>query len=139
MTETIEIIEAQEMSGRELAEHINDLLARWHAWSAGHVYASGFASVNAACRMARVSRQYDDQNGSLDAQIDVSLMEAVDAVIDAIADPWRSSLSIQARNLCTGVSVWNSPRLPACQRARNELLAQARNKFIERLARVGLL
>ena len=128
-----------ELSERELAERVNDLLSRWHAWCAGHSYASGFSSVNAACRMARASRQYDDTNGSLDAQIDVSLMEAVDAQLNEIAQPWRAALDVLARNLHTGVSVWSNPRLPLDDRARAELVYVARKKFVERLARAGLL
>lgn len=139
MTATTEWCDESETAEVELSERVNDLLSRWHAWSAGHAYAHGYASVNAACRMAKASRQYDDQNGSLDAQIDVSLMEAVDAQIDAIADPWRSALMVQARNLYTGASVWNCPRLPRSGGARMEVLVLARKKFVDRLARAGLI
>ena len=124
---------------RTLAEHINSLLAQWHAWSAGHALTFGFPSVNTSCRSARSSRQYDDSNGGLDAHIDHVLMEAVDGVIDAIPDPWRSALSVQARNLQTGAQVWNSPRLPSCAMQRGELVMAARKKFVEGLSRLNLL
>ena len=122
-----------------LAEHINSLLAQWHAWSAGHSACNGFYTVNASCRSARCSRQYDDANGGLDAHIDHVMMEAVDALIDSIAEPWRTALSVQARNLHTGASVWNSPRLPSCQELRAGLIYQARERFTEGLRRRNLL
>lgn len=139
MTETMDVSAEQDAAARELAEVISDLLARWHQWSAGHVYATGYASINAACRMARASRQYDDQNGSLDAQIDVSLMEAVDAQIDEIPQPWRTALEVQARNLATGAAVWSSPRLPKDDQARRAVVVEARRQFAARLARANLL
>ena len=139
MMDFADVATAGEMTERELSEHLSDLLSRWHAWCAGHVYSTGFASVNAACRMARASRQYDDVNGSLDAQIDVSLMEAVDAQIDQVPQPWRTALQVQARNLATGSQVWNSPRLPVCERERRAVLVEARRQFAARLARANLL
>jgi hypothetical protein len=139
MTETAELDQSIEEAQRTLAEHVNSLLAQWHAWSAGHSLVHGYPTINTTCRIARSSRQYDDANGGLDAHIDHVLMEAVDGVIDAIADPWRSALSVQARNLHTGAQVWNSPRLPSCSRLRCELVAAARKKFVEGLSRRNLL
>lgn len=139
MTETAELDLSMEDAQRTLAEHVNSLLAQWHAWSAGHSLVHGYPTINTTCRIARSSRQYDDANGGLDAHIDHVLMEAVDGVIDAIADPWRSALSVQARNLHTGAQVWNSPRLPSCVMLRGELVAAARKKFVEGLLRRNLL
>ena len=139
MTETAELDLSMEEAQRTLAEHVNSLLAQWHAWSAGHSLVHGYPTINTTCRIARSSRQYDDANGGLDAHIDNVLMEAVDGVIDAIADPWRSALSVQARNLHTGAQVWNSPRLPSCAMLRGELVAAARKKFVDGLLRRNLL
>ena len=124
---------------RVLAEHVSSLLAQWHAWSSGHALTHGYPTINTTCRGARSSRQYDDANGGLDAHVDHVLMEAVDGVIDAICDPWRSALSVQARNLHTGAKVWNSPRLPSCAVQRAELLMVAREKFVNGLMRRNLL
>ena len=122
-----------------IAEHVNDLLASWHQWSSNYTLGHGFPSVNMNCRQSRTSRQYDDANGGLDAHIDHLLMEAVDGVIDSIEQPWRTALSVQARNLATGYSVWTSPRLPSCRDARAVLVADARKKFYEGLARGDLI
>lgn len=119
----------EDQSARVCAERINEWLYRWHAWSRAHVHSTGFYGVNPACRQSRASRQYDDENGGLDAHIENVEMEAVDAVMDTIPQPWRTALSVQARNLYTGVSVWRSPRLPVSQQECAVLLMEARNKF----------
>lgn len=122
-----------------VAEQISSLLAQWHVWSAGFAVTNGYPAINATCRTARSSRQYDDANGSLDAHVDHLLMEAMDAVMDGIAQPWRTALCVQARNLATGYGVWSSPRLPACPLARAELLCAARNKLRDDLIKADLL
>lgn len=131
--------EVEQDQQRVLAEHVNSLLAQWHVWSAGHGMTHGYPTINTTCRGARSSRQYDDANGGLDAHIDHVLMEAVDGVIDAIDDPWRSALSVQARNLHTGAQVWSSPRLPSCPMRRGEFLVVARKKFVDGLSRRNLM
>lgn len=124
---------------RQLAEHINSLLSQWHAWSSHQIPVHGFPTVNATCRQSRTSRQYDDQNGGLDAHIDQVLMEAVDSVIDAIPQPWRTALAFQARNLHQNASVWSSPRLPSCAAQRADLVMAARKKFTDLLASRNLI
>ena len=58
-------------------ETLNDLLSRWHRWSCGYTFGKGYPTADSACRSARASRQYDDQNGALDAVIEQRIMEAV--------------------------------------------------------------
>jgi hypothetical protein len=139
MTETAELDLSFEDAQQQLAEHVSSLLAQWHAWSAGQGMTFGYPTINTTCRIARSSRQYDDANGGLDAHIDHVLMEAVDGVIDAITDPWRSALSVQARNLHTGAQVWNSPRLPSDPIELGKVLQAARKKFVDGLLRRNLL
>ena len=124
---------------RANAERINSLLSMWHWWASAGTFAAGYPSQTAACRQARASRQYDDANGGLDAYIDACLCEAVDAVLDAVEQPYRTALHIQARNLATGAQVWSSPRLPADREDRAQLLEKARTFFADRLAMAGLL
>lgn len=121
-------------------EQLAELLSKWHSWSAEQSpMARSYSSFNSTCRYSRTSRQYDDANGALDADIDRVLMEAVEAVIYDIADPWRTALSVQARNLATGAAVWNSPRLPADPRERVALTAHAMKLFGTELARRNLI
>lgn len=139
MTERRLMQDAVLQADEALAERLNDLLAGWHAWSAGHVMEMGYSRTCSTFRQARISRQYDDANGSLDAHVDAVLMEAVDAVMGEIDHPWHAALSIQARNLFTGKSVWVSPRLPVCRVERARVLSVARNKFAQGLERAGIL
>lgn len=125
-------------SAQAMAEQLDGWLRQWHSWCQTHVYSTGFYSVNPACRQARASRQYDYENGAIDAHVDAVEMEAVDAIISAIDDPWRTALMIQARNLWSGVSVWRSPRLPADEAERAVLLIEARNKLLRGLLRSGI-
>lgn len=124
---------------KQLAEHINSLLSQWHAWSSQQIPVHGFPTVNATCRQSRTSRQYDDQNGGLDAHIDQVLMEAVDSVIDAIPQPWRTALAFQARNLHQNAQVWSSPRLPSCAVQRAGVVMEARKRFCNLLASRNLI
>jgi hypothetical protein len=139
MHEAIERDDETQEAQRVLHEHLNSLLAQWHGWCASQKEVDGYKKQSAAFLDALTSRQYDDANGALDAHVDVVLMEAVDAVIDRIIDPWRTALAIQARNLWTGKAVWNSPRLPSCQMARTQILVEARKKFVDALATASLL
>lgn len=120
-------------------ERVNDLLCQWHQWSAGYEFGHGFASSSSMFRQARSSRQYDDANGSLDAHVDAVLMEAVDAVMSGIPQPYYTALAILARNLSTGRSVWTSPRLPSDQAERVRLVTHARKLFAAALARADLI
>jgi hypothetical protein len=129
------MIEATE----SINQRINDLLAQWHAWSASASTATGYPTVNCTCRLARASRQYDDQNGGLDAHVDNVLMEAVDSVVESIEQPYRLALHMMARNLHTRSSVWTSPRLPADPAERAAMIARARALFMKALDRRSLL
>jgi hypothetical protein len=122
-----------------IAQHVDSLLSQWHAWSAAQSASIGYPTTNCTCRMARASRQYDDQNGGLDAHVDSVLMQAVDSVVDSIAQPHQTALHILARNLHTRAAVWSSPRLPSDQMQRAALVAQARAMFTKALDRRGML
>jgi hypothetical protein len=124
---------------RREAEHINDILARWHAWCAGNLVGTGYPVVNAASRLYRPSRQYDDQNGALDAGVDSVLMAGVNHIIEQITQPYRTALSVQARNLQVKRALWNSPRLPTCELARARLLVESRRMLRDALAKADLL
>ncbi|WP_101048688.1 hypothetical protein [Macromonas nakdongensis] len=126
------------LSDAACAARIDDWLRQWHAWCRRDPYANGYYGVSPGCIHARTSRQYDDFNGNLDVHIDAVEMEAADAIVNAMADPWRTALSVQARNLYTGSMVWSSPRLPACPMERQLVLGQARKKFQEALIRAGI-
>lgn len=118
---------------------LNDLLAKWHRYCAGYSYGKGYPSTDVSCRQSRTSRQYDYENGAMDASVDNAIMEAFDAAMDRVDQPWRTALSVQARNLHTGSAVWSSPRLPADPMERGAILLEARNKLMKALASCGVL
>lgn len=127
------------MMQSDLDHLLNDLLAKWHRYCAGYSFGKGYPSSDVTCRQSRTSKQYDYDNGAMDASVDQSIMEAFDAAMDTIEQPWRTALSLQARNLHTGNSVWISPRLPADPIERGVLLMEARNKLLKVLAKDGVL
>lgn len=118
---------------------LNDLLASWHKWASRYRYGKGYPAAAASCRPARASRQRDDENGALDAAIEDSRMEAMDAAMSRVPQPHLTALQFQARNMATGNSVWISPRLPADQMERAVLTLEARNKLLKELSKDGVL
>lgn len=120
-------------------ETLNDLLSRWHRWSCGYTFGKGYPTADSACRSARASRQYDDQNGALDAVIEQRIMEAVDAAVYQLQQPYLTAIQVLARNLYCGAQVWQSPRLPRDPLARGALVGQARKQLAGRLMDRGVM
>lgn len=118
---------------------LNDLLSRWHAWASDWRTALGFPTEAAFAHQYRTSRQHDDGNGALDQDVDNIVMAGVDGCINAIEQPWRNALQINARNLHTGVAVWRSPRLPKDELARALLVSDARALLLKELRARALL
>jgi len=131
--------ETQERPELDLNQVLNDLLARWHHWSSSYSFGKGYPSVDSACRYSRTSRQYDDENGALDSAVDNKIMEAFDAAVWTIPQPYLTAIQFQARNFHTRAQVWNSPRLPKNEVERSVLLMEARNKLMRALARSGVM
>ena len=117
---------------------LNDLLSSHHKWARRTRFGKGYPSESASCKDARASRQYDDSNGALDSGLDDSRMEAFDAVLYRIEQPWLTALQVQARNLATGSNVWSSPRLPVDPLERSILILEARNKILKELVKDGI-
>jgi len=116
---------------------LDNLLKLWHQWSAGDGVGAGYPSVCTSCKLYRASRQHDYDY--IDSDADNALAEAVEAQVSAIAEPWRTALHINARNLATGRSVWRSARLPADDMERAVVVTEARNKLMLRLHTAGLM
>ena len=137
MTEAPERLEA------DINQVLNDLLARWHVWSSSYSFGKGYPSVDSACRDSRTSKQYDDQNGALDAAVENRIMEGFDAVMwqmpNTTQQPYLTALQFQARNFHTRAQVWKSPRLPTEQMELVVVLMEARNHLIKALARNGMM
>lgn len=126
-------------SEMDVNQALNDLLTRWHQWSSSYTFGKGYPSIDSACRSSRTSRQYDDSNGALDAAVENKIMEAFDAAVWTIDQPYLTALQFQARNLFTGRQVWTSPRLPVHDGERQVLMMEARNRLLRALARSGVM
>lgn len=118
---------------------LDALLIMWHTFASQEGIGWGYPSRAPASHQYRCSRQYDDTNGAIDGDVDRAIAQAVGHQVDKIADPHRTALHMNARNLASGVSVWSSPRLPADQLERAHVVAAARNMLARRLMAEGLL
>lgn len=123
----------------DIEEVLNDLLSRWHHWADHFRAVAGYNTCSSAMQQYRASRQYDSENGALDQDNENRTMAAVDACIDRVQQPHRTALHINARNLCTGNTVWRSVRLPADDMQRALLVAEAREKLTKLLSARGVL
>lgn len=107
---------------------LDDLLSRWHAWSAGYSLSSS-PSTSPMFRQAKSSRSWDSSTEIVHDEVESSTMEKVDFVVCEMQEPHRSAIYAHARNLCTGQKVWSSPRLPLCPQERSIVLMEAVNKL----------
>lgn len=118
---------------------IDDLIGRWHRWCAAQGTDLGYPKVNTSCRLYRVSRQYDFDNGAMDDDVEAVLMGGVDQCVNRLVDPWRTAVHMNARNIAVGVCVWSSPRLPANRDERAVVVMEARVKLLRELQAAGLV
>lgn len=118
---------------------LDALLIIWHTWSSADQVGQGYPSEAPGCKLYRVSRQYDTDNGALDGEVDAALGAAVDALVNQMQDPYRTAIHINARNLKTQVSVWSSGRLPFDPVERARIVAEAREQIARKLQAHGLL
>jgi hypothetical protein len=118
---------------------LDGLLMIWHEWASSERVGQGYPSEAPGCKLYRVSRQYDTDNGAADSDADASIGAAVDALVQQMQDPHRTAITFNARNLKTGACVWMSPRLPMCQTERAIVVMEARNQITRRLQSAGLM
>ena len=118
---------------------LDDILSRWHHWVSHARMVKGFAPRALVCGEFKISRQYDDANGALDSDLEDSAMAAVDFQVSEMADPYRTAIHCNARNLSLGLSVWSSPRLPQDRAERAAIVVTARCILSKRLTSAGVL
>lgn len=117
---------------------LDGLLADWHQWARGWQHVSGH-EASAMFTGVRSSRQWDAENEVTEASLHSSQMQAVDFCVGELEPLHRTAIGINARNLCTGRSVWTSARLPTDLQERAELLATARNLLLDKLRAAGVM
>jgi hypothetical protein len=106
------------------------LLVRWHRWIGNESPDTGYYRINPSCALYRSSRQYDDSNGALDTDNRNAEMEAFDAAVNRLEQPYLTAIQVYARNLSTGVWSWRSSRIPVDEQDRVKLLIVARAKLL---------
>lgn len=119
------------------SEALDDLLCRWAQWVRRIDVGRGYYRTSPGMGQHRVSRQYDDANGALDADIDHGIMRAVGAAIDDLDQWMRCTIHSYARSLVTGAAVWSSPRVPESRRL--SLLDDARAELTIRFRSAGIM
>jgi hypothetical protein len=130
MTDGLQLIDAQ----------LDRFLILYYSFERRYSPARGYPSTAAGCSQYRVSRQYDDENGQLDADADRVIASAVQHIINTkMEEPYRTAITVNARNLYTGNFVWLSPRLPQDRVERNLIIQQARRIMIHHLIETELM
>ena len=117
---------------------LDGLLSRWHQWQSAAV-TRGWNRQALVVGGYRTSRQYDDQNGALDAHLDSIQMQAVEFAVQQMADPYKAAIYCLARALTVGVSVFTSPRLPVDSMERAVVVSDARGMLTRRLQSAGVM
>ena len=119
-------------------EILNSLLCDWHRWATGYQHVGGI-NTSPMFRETKAGRQWDTVDQIIDQDIEHSRMEAIDHLVMSLDAMHRTALQIQARNLYTGRSVWNSARLPADVAERSLILTSARMLLTAKLQKAGIL
>lgn len=123
---------------QQLEASLDHFLALMHRYSSSFHLGQGYPSRAAGTEQYRPSRQYDSENGAMDGEADHAIGAAVSRIVDAMADPHRTSLRIEARNIVTGVKAWGSARLPLCPIERSVIRVEARNRLWRALIADGI-
>ena len=120
-------------------EAMDDLLSRWHHWLAPISTGRGHGSRAPGCGGYVSSRQYDDENGALDAALEHRTMRSVQECYEQLQHPHSTYILTEARNLHTGNSVWRHPRLPQDPGELAEIRVEARRQMLGQMLRRGLV
>lgn len=142
MTETaqpISVEEAKTIARADLDAQLDDLLCRWHEWCSHATVVRGHANHSLVAGDYLTSRQYDDQNGALDDELEVRTCKAVDFAVQGLTEMWRFAIHTEARNLAAGYEVFVNPRLPADLTERKFVTRAARLALVQRLRDAGVI
>jgi hypothetical protein len=126
------------MMQNDIESILSDILAQWHRWACGYQYVGGINS-SPMFRETKSGKGWDTIDEIVDSEIEGGRMAAVNFHVMDMEPCHRTALQIQARNLHTGKSVWDSPRLPQDAEERAVLLLEARNRLFKRLLAAGVL
>ena len=118
-------------------EILNSMLCDWHRWARGYQHVGGI-NASPMFRECKNGRQWDTVSEIIDSDIEHTRMAEVDHLIMGLLDVYRTAIQIQARNLYTGRSVWDSARLPKDPAERQMILVKAREALTIQLQEAGI-
>ena len=119
------------MSRNSPEDHAIGLLVLWWRYESGWLPVDGFPRECPSCSDYLTSRQYDGDNGAFETDERGRLAMSIGHLVNAMAEPHRTALYIIARNRATGVSEWQSDRLPQDKDDCAEVCATALAMFAE--------
>ena len=122
------------------SDTLDAILSLWHSWALADRGVRGFnrkALVVGDCRPWRL--QHEGQQDQLDADIDNAQCRVVDFAVRQMDEPYRTAIYLEARNLCNGLAIWNSQRLPQNPLERAIVVKAARGFLTIRLQSSGVM
>lgn len=117
---------------------LDDLLSRWHNHCRGYLPVPT-CGADPMFRNAKSGKGWDSTSDVIEDEINGKMFRAIDFQVGEMADPFRSAIYVQARNLYTGRNVWLSPRLPKDAIERAAVVAEARSMLVRRLVSAGVM
>lgn len=127
-------------AAQALEASLDALLMLMHMAENADAFVDGYPKSAAGMKMYKTPNRYGSDGFTFDDDAQALRGgETVSAIVCQMADPHRTALRIEARNLKTGVSVWTSARLPLCPVERSIIRQEARNMLARKLQAVGLL
>lgn len=117
---------------------LDDLLSRWHSWARGFQVCPE-PGADPMFRNAKSSRGWDSIDDIVETELNSDTMEAIEFEVNEMADPHRSAIHVNARNLACGHLVWSNPRLPRDPAERALVIFEARILLTKRLLRAGIM
>jgi hypothetical protein len=102
-----------------------EALVFWWRFEKGWIPVEGYPTECPSTAGFKASRQHDDTNGAFDTDERGRWAQQIGHAVNRVPQPHRTALYVLARNRATGASVWMSPRLPADDVERAQMVADA--------------
>lgn len=119
---------------------LDDLLSRWHSWQRADRGVRGFNSRALMIGDTRAMKvQYEAQLERQDDEHDALQCRQIDHEVRQMAEPYRTAIYMDARNINCGIAVWSSPRLPQDPIVRQAIVVQSRAWLVRRLVSAGVM
>jgi hypothetical protein len=119
---------------------LDDILARWHGWALGTKVSRGHASRSLVAGDHRgYGLQYESQLEQQDVDLESARCRVVDHQVREMAEPWRTAIYQDAKNVYCGLAVWNSPRLSSDPMCIEIIREEARQLLAVRLVAAGVI